>query len=329
MHVRPIIRERGLVLLKEDLTPRWIPLMKQAGLNTLGVHAVPTNGSEKSTEELLEWLEQKVSQELLSAFEDAGITVEFEIHVLPWLLKRSLFEEHPDWIRTDAKGERDTRLNFCTSSQEAMDIVCKRTVELAEKLRQKSHRYYFWLDDAPNAFCCCEKCRSYSPSDQSVLILNRMLEALRTYDPEATLAYLAYKDTLKAPTIRPDPGLFLEFAPIDRLMTQSLTAQEDTEKYTAVADLDKLLTIFDRRTAQVLDYWMDDSLFSKWKRPAVELPFDAEVMAEDVRLYVSRGLTMIKSFGAYMDADYFRKYGIPPVKEYGSILMAAERRTAE
>ena len=125
---------------------------------------------------------------------------------------------------------------------------------------------------------------------------------------------------MEKPSVRPDSGLFLEFAPIERDMTRSLAAQEDGMRYCAVRCLDELLTVFDKDTAHTLDYWLDASLFSEWRKPAVRLPFYPDVIRRDVQLYTSRGISFVTSFGAYLDRDYTDRYGEPPVAEYGRIL---------
>ena len=144
-----------------------------------------------------------------------------------------------------------------------MRIVRENTYKLASRIKQKSHRYYFWLDDTQHNSCHCPGCSGKSYSDQSVLILNEMLKGLKEYDPEATLAYLAYRDSLKPPTIKPDPDLFLEFAPIERDLTKPLDDQPDSP---VIKQLDDLLEVFDKDTAHILEYWFDDSLFSHYKK---------------------------------------------------------------
>lgn len=316
-----VVKERGIVLLTEDLCPEWLTFMKEAKLNVLGVHVLASNGKSDSIDEFLKWLDEPSNRDLLRSFEEEGIAVEFELHAMSWLLDRQNFAKHPEWFRTDQNGKRNADLNFCCSSKEAMQTVCENTYKLASRLKQNSHRYYFWLDDAPHGHCHCPLCKDLSASDQNVLMLNEMLKALRTYDPEASLAYLAYKDALIPPRVKPDPGVFLEFAPIDRNMTQPL---EEQKEYPAVQWLDDLLKVFDKESAHILEYWFDVSLFSRWKKPPVRLPFYEQVMKTDVEMYASRGVSFITSFGCFIDQEYIRLYGVPPIKEYGDILYAAE-----
>jgi hypothetical protein len=70
----------------------------------------------------------------------------------------------------------------------------------------------------------------------------------------------------------------------------------------------------------VLEYWLDASRFSGWKRPAVKLPFNAEAFERDVRFYVGRGFERVTSFGVFLDAEYVGLHGLPPIADYGCIL---------
>ena len=72
--------------------------------------------------------------------------------------------------------------------------------------------------------------------------------------------------------------------------------------------------------AHVLEYWMDCSRFSKWRRPAVRLPFRVDVLRADVAFYSSLGIRSLTSFGVMLDQDYVREYGQPPVLEYSPAL---------
>ena len=66
------------------------------------------------------------------------------------------------------------------------------------------------------------------------------------------------------------------------------------------------------------------SLFSRWRRPAVRLPWSGSVFASDVQAYRKRGIGHITSFAVYMDADYLARYGEPPLEEFGAGLWGGE-----
>ena len=70
----------------------------------------------------------------------------------------------------------------------------------------------------------------------------------------------------------------------------------------------------------MLEYWLDSSRFSKWKRPAVRIPWSREVFAADLDAYGGRGIPHVTTFACYIDTEYVRAYGDPPLDEYGELL---------
>jgi hypothetical protein len=79
--------------------------------------------------------------------------------------------------------------------------------------------------------------------------------------------------------------------------------------------------VFPADSAQVLEYWLDVSRFSRWKRPAVKLPWRRDVLEADLATYAAWGIRRITSFAVYVDRDYRRRYGEPAfIGEYGEAL---------
>ena len=152
-----------------------------------------------------------------------------------------------------------------------------------------------------------------------------MLKALRTIDTNASLAHLAYAKTLQSPVrIKPSPGVFLEYAPIMR--DYSIPYEKQGKGYKEnLTLLDANLKVFPRETAQVLEYWMDVSKFSSWKRPFKKLPWRPDVFLADVRTYKAKGIRHITAFGCGFDRSYFDRYGTPPIAEYGAGLQMIGR----
>lgn len=86
--------------------------------------------------------------------------------------------------------------------------------------------------------------------------------------------------------------------------------------------LDANLEGFPAGTAQVLEYWLDVSRFSHWRRPAIELPWWRDVLEADLETYAAWGIQHVTSFAVYVDAEYRERYGEPPfIREYGEALM--------
>ena len=85
-----------------------------------------------------------------------------------------------------------------------------------------------------------------------------------------------------------------------------------------MAHLKENLEVFPAETAVVLEYWLDVSLFSGWKKPAVKLPWRRDVFLSDINTYAELGIKNVTSFGVYMDSAYFEAYpDTTPLKEYG------------
>jgi hypothetical protein len=169
----------------------------------------------------------------------------------------------------------------------------------------------------------CEQCRTLTPSDQALLVENAILRALRRHDPQATLSHLAYGPTLAPPAhVQPEPGIFLEYAPINRSHERPFAEQTDPASSDRLEVLDANLAIFPRDTAQALEYWLDVSRFSKWRRPAVKLPWHPDVLRADLETYAARGIRHVTTFACYLDADYAALYGEPweAIDEYGAAL---------
>ena len=111
------------------------------------------------------------------------------------------------------------------------------------------------------------------------------------------------------------------------LLTQPQLVQGAMVLHSRLLDaLDANLEWFGRESAQALEYWLDVSRFSKWKKPAVRLPWNPDVVTADLNVYASRGVRHITSFAVYIDADYVRQYGEPPIRDYGKLLQSAGGR---
>lgn len=311
------VKRRGIVLMPSDFSLDWVSRMKASGLNLLGFHM------SQSANDLLPFLASDKGRAVLAAAREAGVDVEYEIHALSLLLPRGEFESHPDWFRMDMRGARVADGNLCPANERAMDIVRRNVRELAARLAPTTNRYFFWPDDG-KLWCHCPACQGLSDSDQNVLVMNAILSALREVNPKATLACLSYHNTLAPPeSVRPDKGLFLEWAPIGRCYRHAICDPKCSVNRHHLAGLMDMLNVFDPSEAQALEYWMDASMFSRWKRPSVRLPFLKEVMERDVEHYRSLGIRSITSFGCYLDEDYVKMHGEPPIGEYGSLLSGA------
>ncbi|WP_353128040.1 DUF4838 domain-containing protein [Parapedobacter pyrenivorans] len=313
-------KTRGLVLDVNDLsTVDWPRRAKEAGLTTLATHITPSQVSE--------FIQSERGQQFLEECKTYGIEVEHELHSMGDLLPRNLFEEDSTMFRMNEEGKRVADYNLCVHSEKAVKIVCDNAVKYAKILTPTTGRYFYWIDDAV-PMCQCPECSPYSDSEQALLLENAIVNALRKeVDPKAMLAHLAYVNTLEPPVkVKPAAGIFLEFAPIYRRWDKSLldtgatgwNAQQTITHGEHLRLLDENLKVFPAETAQVLEYWLDVSLFSGWKKPAVALPWHNQVFQEDIDVYAKRGIKHITSFGVYIDDQFIENFpDLTFLKEYG------------
>ena len=303
-------KRRGIIVHPEDLTFDWIDRMAEAGLDTLGLHPVGGVKAHESLQRAIDWHATDESRALRDYAAAKGIHVEYEAHVMAWLLPREMFSEHPDWFRMDGHGARVPDFNLCASNPEALEFVGQRAAELARLLDTGARKYYYWLDDVTGCSCHCPACRGLSPADQQLKIVNAMLSGLKKYDPAAKLCCLAYHDALEVPEhVKPADGVFLEYAPIRRDHHRPLNDPGSEKNAAEIKPLRGLLEFFGTEDARVLDYWMDNSLFSNWTKPPKPFTLDEPVLAADARFYASLGFGEITSFGCYLGPDYEKLYG--------------------
>jgi hypothetical protein len=313
---QPFFHTRGIVLYPEDLSwDAWPEQAARANLTTLALHTGNAPGH------VAGFLHSDAGQRFLERCAQLGLEVEYELHAMGELLPRALFAHEPQLFRRNAEGERTPDANLCVHSSRALEIVAENALAICRKLRPTTGRYFLWGDDG-RSWCSCVQCRSLSDSDQALLLSNHLAGVLKQEDPRAQIAHLAYLNSLRPPQqVSPEPGVFLEFAPIRRRYDIPYTAQSTSESKDPLEALDANLEIFPRETAQALEYWLDVSRFSGWKRLTVPIPWNRAVFAADVAAYRTRGIRHITTFGAHIDEAYVATYGEPPLQEYGDELL--------
>ena len=309
---------RGVVLSVQDLeTVDWPKLAHENGINTIGTHITP--------EQVAGFILSEKGEKFLSDCKRYGIHVEHQLHAMAELLPRELFADDSTMFRMNESGRRVNDYNLCVHSQQALDRVAEKALYYAGLLPTTNHRYYYWIDDGM-PMCHCSACSMFSDSEQALIVENRIIKELRKFDPDALLAHLAYVNTMSAPRrVKPAEGIFLQFAPFER--SWDIPLNEDSPgrnppngpthgQYRQY--LRDNLEIFPVETAEVLEYWLDVSIFSNWKKPAVKLPWNRDVFVSDLDTYSSFGIRHITSFAVYIDEKYVETYkDISFLKEYG------------
>jgi hypothetical protein len=316
-----MFKRRGLLIYPEEISTYWSELLIGSGLNLIGIHPAGGKDAARSLDRLLEEVKTEKFKEFAETLISHGFSFEYEFHALSWLIPRDLFETQPEWFRMNEQGERVNDFNMCPSNQDALEHLENRSAELAAQLPYSSDRYFFWLDDVKNASCHCASCRDLSPSDQALILHNHILRGIRKTNRSASACYLAYLDTLPVPEkVRPDKGIFLEYAPITRDSSIPISDQSCVNNKREASYIDDLLSFFGKENSQVLEYWIDNSRYCNWRLPLKKLDLNMDVLREDARFYAEKGFSSATSFACYLGEDYAKEFGAPPITEYAEIL---------
>ena len=316
---------RGVVVSARDLSGAfdWPRLAREAGLTTIATHIGPRD--------VMPFMRSGRGARFVDACASNGLQVEHELHAIDWLLPRTMFASEPSFFRMNAKGVRTPDSTCCPSNPFALELIAGRAVEVARVCRSTTGRYFFWMTDNGEK-CNCPKCSPLTGAEQAVIVENAIVRALRVeIDPNATLAHLAYQFTMDPPRlVKPDPALFLEFAPIERWRFKGARRREPlAEGGTWLEKLGRLLEVFPADTAQALEYWLDASLFSNWRKPLVRIPWDADTTRAEIAAYRKRGIRHFTTFAVNVDDDYLADFGpaaLDCVREYGQLLQAPDAR---
>ena len=290
----------------DEISKERIDSLKEAGIDCLGIHPVGGKDAYKTLENLVALLKTDEFRSLLDYAKECGIKIEYELHSMGYLMPKSLFESNPEYFRVDKNGKRNSDYNFCVSNSEALEIVCKNAVTLAQNLYNSSNNFYFWVDDGHDVFCNCDKCKNISPSNQALTITNAIARALKKHNKHAKCAYLAYMNTITPPSISKEDNVFLEYAPFEKYTAKGENAPLLIEQEQQM--LEPLLNYFGKVDAKVLEYWYDNSLFSSWKKPPKKFTLDKEQMQKDINFYKQKGFSYISTFGCFLGKDYEELY---------------------
>ena len=131
--------------------------------------------------------------------------------------------------------------------------------------------------------------------------------------PDAKLCFLAYNGTEKAPVqLKPEEGIFLEYAPMNRDF--DVPASDVPQE--AKDNIAKLIEVFGKEDSVVLEYWYDNSMFSKWTKPPKAFVPRNDLIPGDLRWYESLGFAHVASFACYLGEDYVNLYGEPDISAF-------------
>ena len=315
-----MINRRGIILAQDELDEIWEKRIIDADINVLGLGP---DFRVISPENMSKMLTEGEFGARIQRLRDHGVEIEWEFHALCLMLPRDLFESHPEYFRVNDEGVRTADFNLCASSDEGLERLSQGAEEMAKFFFTENGRYHIWLDDTAKSACYCDKCKDLSRADQALITYNAILRGLKRYDPNAKLCYLAYHDANNLPTkVKPDPGIFLEYAPFTREFDSPIYNTESEKNEREHRYLKDLLALFGTEGSQVLDYWLDNSLFSDWKKPPKEFKPHTETMRADIKYYYDLGFQTVTAYGCYLGKEYMELYDDPTehILAYGQAL---------
>jgi hypothetical protein len=233
--------------------------------------------------------------ELRADFQCRGIDLEYGGHVIPLLVPRELYREHPDYFPAAANGARSEHGNLCTSSAAALATASLYAVQYVRDYPEMSVLHIWGADLWQGGWCHCTECASFSAQDQSLRVCNAVARGLAEAGVARPVCYLAYHDTLDADlTWRPHDNVCVEFAPRERCYGHALNDPACATNRRYAAALERYVELFQGRV-RLFEYYGDAILFFGCSVPLTE------VIAADMDYYARLGvpgITMLQ-FGRY------------------------------
>lgn len=241
-------------------------------------------------------------EELQKQFACRGIDVEVGGHILPTLLDRQWFAQHPEYFPLKYGGKRSETGNLCASHPRARQLVAEQAVRVLESLNGVKGLHVWGADVFGGGWCRCPNCQHLSPQEQSVLVCNAVAEELTKEGFEVPVYYLAYHDTIEPRLrIQPHPFVWCEFAPRERCYGHSIgdrTCGLNRHYYNA---LETYVQLF-RRRVRVFEYYGDAILFFGCLVPV------PHVIAQDVRTYEDLGVSEL----SFLQFGQFSRWAYAP-----------------
>ena len=300
----PAFSRRTLILGNDalhDEWPDWLEFASRNRLNSVFFHDTPPSvfdrgGSARpdSADAIASdgkgWMFERWDADGQAIQAEAGrrgLGLQFGGHHLPGLLRRELFDTHPDWFPERA-GRRDARYNLCTTSAGAIAEVRARARDFFRRFGG-AEVYHLWADDIlGGGWCECASCASLTPSDQALLATNVLAEELAGIDPAAVVAHLAYHDTIAPPAVvRPGANVSALYAPRNRSYAFGIAdpaCEHNIQGH--FAELEGLASTFRAHPGAlaVFEYYSDAVLY-KWMDPP-----NISVLPADAAAYVRAGV---------------------------------------
>ncbi len=280
----PALKGRSLILGHHAFmadAAAWIRWAARNRLNTIFFH-IDEHGAGLGAIPARQW--QAGRDEAVALARSFGMTLELGGHGLPTLLPRTDFAAHPERFPVRG-GQRDARYNLNVLDGGALETI-KDNARAWFTANPGFDVYHLWPDDLPDGGWCEQAVAAgHSASDQAMIAINAIAEALAEVQPGAELAYLSYHDTEEPPRIAPAANVSLTFAPRLRCYAKAIDADHPVNaKY---PDLWRANAAAFPGRARVFEYWLDAILFKIVAPPMVD------IIRRDLAFYAANGATAV------------------------------------
>ena len=218
-------------------------------------------------------------------FEKRGIQHWHGGHLIPSLMPRELFAEHPDYFRMDPTGKRMANGNFCPSNGKALDLVAENAVKFVEK-NPGTKNLEVWGEDVwDGSWCYCPECSRMTVQDQYLTACNAIARAVKNAGYTIDIDAIAYHDSVDPDvTVQPEPNLKLMWAPRERSYGHALNDMRSERNQWYAECFEKWAAIFGPKNMDLFEYYNDNILFRTFP---VSCP---HLIAQDVQYYTDIGL---------------------------------------
>jgi hypothetical protein len=226
----------------------------------------------------------------LASANQRGLRLETGGHGLSSFLPRELYSSHPEIYRMpqpfDFSDRRVNDYNACPTDPQVKKILKENFSKLLRECRG-AYAIHAWADDLPGGgWCFCPSCRGLSASDQSLLSMKHLAEAISESGIPTRLAVIAYHDTLfPAERITPAREQFLLFAPRERCYGHRLDDPSCLRNRHYFDALQASRRAYQNNDdAHTFEYYVDQVLFRGMH------PFLPDVILGDMSAYEANGI---------------------------------------
>jgi Domain of unknown function (DUF4838) len=315
---RPALAGRCLVLGHDSFlaqAEQWVIWAAQNRLSAIFIHSTPGEPALGACR-LRSWQRRRAA--LLPLIRERGLELELGGHAMGALVPRRLFRSQPELFRFDG-ARRTPDHNLCASSPQALALLRAGGAAFF-RAHPDADTYHLWPADLRDGgWCACPTCADLSPSDQALIAVNALAEALAEVRPTARISHLAYHDTDPAPAkVAPLPNVSLLYAPrprsyahgigdpsspLNRPFAASLAA--NLAAFTGGADADHPPPPPTTHHPAVFEYYLDGILFKGLA------PMLGATMQADMRHYRAAGVHTVQAL-----MTGFRPWAAAPPNAY-------------